>query len=70
MSPIESEVFRWEFEDDSPVIGLYGHYNKELDKIEQLGFYSLDLQCAETTAEEEETDTEFSIERTDLTNFQ
>ena len=52
------------------MIGLYGHQNPRTGSIEQLGFYTLDLECVETNPPDDADEIEFSIEPTDLSNFQ
>ena len=45
----------WKFDDDFVLIGLYGYQSLQEDgsnMINQLGFYTLDVQCAEKTTDE------------------
>ena len=59
-----SNVLMWEFDiENFPLIGLYGYQTTRLEvkQINQLGFYTLDVNCALTVPEEEGEDVEFSI---------
>ena len=49
---IGGDIFKLEFSEEQPLIGLYGY--EDSSKIAQLGFYTLDAQCAATKPEETE----------------
>ena len=63
LSAKDTDVLLWEFDTENfPVIGLYGHMSEDpaIKKIFEIGFYILDVECANTLPEEE-VDREFSI---------
>ena len=49
---LTTSLERWDFTEGFPLIGLYGYQTAD-SRINQVGFYSLDIECAENTPEEQ-----------------